>query len=350
MIQRASSGRGGVTAAAASPSGGSDLRGNNDLLTLTQPHIIAQIHRDYLLAGADVISTNTFNSTPVSQSDYRLESLVGELNLAAARLARTVADEVQRGHRAAALRCGCPRPDGSDGLAVAGCERSGFSQHHLRRTGHRLLASRACAGRRRRRCAAHRNRIRYVECQGRIVRGARGIGSRRPRLAHHDFRYDHRCLGTHVVGPDHGGVLEFHPACATRRRGAQLCARREAAAAVHRRTVAHGGHLCVRLPERRAAECVRRIRRDARRTRRDPARVCRRAVSSTWWAAAAAPHPNIFRRRPPRVAQVAPRAGAQIPPRLPPERSGAAHHRCAGACSSTSASAPTSPARPSFAS
>ncbi|MDP8986078.1 MAG: methionine synthase [Pseudomonadota bacterium] len=73
---------------------GSDLRGNNDLLTLTQPHIIAQIHRDYLLAGADVISTNTFNSTPVSQSDYRLESLVGELNLGAARLARTVADEV----------------------------------------------------------------------------------------------------------------------------------------------------------------------------------------------------------------------------------------------------------------
>ncbi len=72
----------------------SDLRGNNDLLAVTQPQIIGQIHRDYLLAGADVICTNTFNSTPVSQSDYRMESLVGELNLTAARLARQAADDV----------------------------------------------------------------------------------------------------------------------------------------------------------------------------------------------------------------------------------------------------------------
>jgi 5-methyltetrahydrofolate--homocysteine methyltransferase len=71
-----------------------DLRGNNDLLTLTQPHIIAGIHREYLLAGADVVCTNTFNSSPVSQADYGMESLVGELNLAAASLARRVADEV----------------------------------------------------------------------------------------------------------------------------------------------------------------------------------------------------------------------------------------------------------------
>ncbi|MEA3109926.1 MAG: 5-methyltetrahydrofolate--homocysteine methyltransferase [Gammaproteobacteria bacterium] len=72
----------------------SDLRGNNDLLTITQPQIIGAIHRDYLLAGADIISTNTFNSTPVSQSDYRMESLIGELNLTAARVARQAADEV----------------------------------------------------------------------------------------------------------------------------------------------------------------------------------------------------------------------------------------------------------------
>jgi 5-methyltetrahydrofolate--homocysteine methyltransferase len=72
----------------------SDLRGNNDLLAITQPKIIAAIHREYLLAGADVISTNTFNSSAVSQADYGMQSLVGELNLAAARLARQVADEV----------------------------------------------------------------------------------------------------------------------------------------------------------------------------------------------------------------------------------------------------------------
>jgi 5-methyltetrahydrofolate--homocysteine methyltransferase len=72
----------------------SDLRGNNDLLTITQPNIIAGIHREYLLAGADVISTNTFNSSAVSQADYGMQSLVGELNLGSARLARQTADEV----------------------------------------------------------------------------------------------------------------------------------------------------------------------------------------------------------------------------------------------------------------
>src|SRR5258708_28796300 len=72
----------------------SDLRGNNDLLTITQPAVIAGIHREYLLAGADVISTNTFNSNAVSQADYAMQSLVAELNQAAAQLARRVADEV----------------------------------------------------------------------------------------------------------------------------------------------------------------------------------------------------------------------------------------------------------------
>jgi 5-methyltetrahydrofolate--homocysteine methyltransferase len=71
----------------------SDLRGNNDLLSLTQPAIIEGIHRAYFDAGADVISTNTFNSTSVSQADYGLQALVGELNLESARLARKVADE-----------------------------------------------------------------------------------------------------------------------------------------------------------------------------------------------------------------------------------------------------------------
>jgi 5-methyltetrahydrofolate--homocysteine methyltransferase len=70
-----------------------DLKGNNDLLTLTQPSIIRQIHVEYLAAGADIISTNTFNSSAPSQGDYQMQGLVGELNLAAATLAREVADE-----------------------------------------------------------------------------------------------------------------------------------------------------------------------------------------------------------------------------------------------------------------
>ena len=70
-----------------------DLKGNNDLLTLTRPQLIREIHASFLAAGADIIETNTFNSSAPSQGDYRLEGLVGELNLAAARLARGIADE-----------------------------------------------------------------------------------------------------------------------------------------------------------------------------------------------------------------------------------------------------------------
>ncbi|HHJ13886.1 MAG TPA: methionine synthase [Gammaproteobacteria bacterium] len=70
-----------------------DLKGNNDLLSITQPQIIRDIHRAYLEAGADIIETNTFNSTSISLADYRQEDMVRELNFASARLAREAADE-----------------------------------------------------------------------------------------------------------------------------------------------------------------------------------------------------------------------------------------------------------------
>ncbi len=69
-----------------------DIKGNNDLLVLTQPQIISAIHTAYLEAGSDILETNTFNSTRVSQADYGMEELVYELNVTGARLARTVAD------------------------------------------------------------------------------------------------------------------------------------------------------------------------------------------------------------------------------------------------------------------
>ncbi|HEY3644852.1 MAG TPA: methionine synthase, partial [Gammaproteobacteria bacterium] len=72
-----------------------DLQGNNDLLTLTRPDVIAAIHRAYLEAGADILETNTFNSTSISQADYGTESLAYELNLEGARIARREADAVQ---------------------------------------------------------------------------------------------------------------------------------------------------------------------------------------------------------------------------------------------------------------
>ena len=71
----------------------SDLRGNNDLLTLTNPDVIGEIHAEYLKAGADILETNTFNSTTISMADYGMQSLAYELNLEGAKLARKVADD-----------------------------------------------------------------------------------------------------------------------------------------------------------------------------------------------------------------------------------------------------------------
>ncbi|EOU2463975.1 methionine synthase [Vibrio navarrensis] len=70
-----------------------DLKGNNDLLVLTQPQLIKEIHCAYLEAGADILETNTFNATTIAMADYEMESLSEEINFAAAKLAREAADE-----------------------------------------------------------------------------------------------------------------------------------------------------------------------------------------------------------------------------------------------------------------
>jgi 5-methyltetrahydrofolate--homocysteine methyltransferase len=74
---------------------GCDLKGNNDLLSLTQPHIIKEIHTQYLEAGADIIETNTFSATKTAMADYQMEELVYEINVAGAKLAREAADEME---------------------------------------------------------------------------------------------------------------------------------------------------------------------------------------------------------------------------------------------------------------
>src|SRR3984885_10781913 len=71
-----------------------DLRGNNDLLILTQPKAILDIHADYLRAGADIVATNTFSSTSIAQADYDLSGIAYEMNLEGARLARAAAERV----------------------------------------------------------------------------------------------------------------------------------------------------------------------------------------------------------------------------------------------------------------
>ena len=71
----------------------SDIKGNNDLLCLTQPQIIKDIHKEYLEAGADILETNTFNAQRISLADYHMEGLAYEINLAAAKIAREAVNE-----------------------------------------------------------------------------------------------------------------------------------------------------------------------------------------------------------------------------------------------------------------
>src|SRR5690348_7233614 len=73
-----------------------DVRGNNDLLILTQPKAIEDIHAEYLRAGADIVATNTFSSTSIAQADYDMSELAYELNHEGARLARAAADRVSK--------------------------------------------------------------------------------------------------------------------------------------------------------------------------------------------------------------------------------------------------------------
>ncbi len=77
---------------------GKDLRGNNDLLCLTRPELIRGIHEQYLTAGANILASNTFNATSISQADYGLEAVVYELNVAGARLARQACDRFTKDH------------------------------------------------------------------------------------------------------------------------------------------------------------------------------------------------------------------------------------------------------------
>jgi len=73
----------------------SDIKGNNDLLCLTQPQIIKEIHKEYLKAGADILETNTFNAQRISLADYHMEDLSYEINLAAAKIAREAVSEFE---------------------------------------------------------------------------------------------------------------------------------------------------------------------------------------------------------------------------------------------------------------
>ena len=148
-----------------------DLKGNNDLLVLTRPDIIGGIHREYLEAGADILETCTFNSTAVSQADYKLEPIVYELNVQGRRAGPPAVRRIHRRQPGqAALRRRRARPDQPHRVDLAGRQRPRLPQRHLRCPGHRLPRSHPRPDRWRRRHPARRNHFRHAQRQGRAVR------------------------------------------------------------------------------------------------------------------------------------------------------------------------------------
>ena len=171
-----------------------EVRGNNDLLNLSRPDAIREIHYAYYKAGADIVSTNTFSSTSIAQADYGLSDIAYELNCEGARLAREAANRAAQRGRPAALRRRRARADQPHRVDLAGRRQSRLPRHHLRPAAQGLWRAGARAADRRRRPAADRDDLRHAQRQGRDLRHRRAVRGARRRRAGDDLRHHHRPL------------------------------------------------------------------------------------------------------------------------------------------------------------
>ena len=240
-----------------------DLRGNSDLLCLTQPAIVRDIHAAYLAAGADIVSTNSFTATRIAQADYGLSDIAGEINEAAARLAREAADEAEAGD-------GQPRYVGG---SVGPTNRTASISPDVNDPAARNVTFPELV-------AAYRE-----SAEGLIAGGAdillvetifdtlnakaaivgleeafEATGVRLPLVISGTIT---DASGRTLERPDGRGVLGEHPPREAAARRAQLRARGEAAPRARRGAGPDRGRAARRLPQRRAAQRARRLRRDA---------------------------------------------------------------------------------------
>ena len=297
-----------------------DVTGDPDLLNLTRPDVILDVHRQYLAAGADITTTNTFTATGIGQADYGLQAYVHEMNVRGAQLARQAADEA--GGRFVA---GLDRPAERHALPVAQGRRPGVPCGDVRPGQGRVRRADRRARRGRRRPAADRDDLRHAQLQGRDRRRPRG----RAAPAAVDLGDDRRPQRPDAVGPDRRGVLELDRAREAAGRRRELLARRGGDAPARRGAVPARRHVRRLSPERRPA------RTPSAATTRRPTRPPAWSAGSpaTAWStssAAAAARPRRTSRRSP------PRRRASRPARCPRR---AATRGSAG--SSRSASAPT---------
>ena len=230
-----------------------DVRGNNDLLSLTRPDVVREIHQAYLEAGADLIETNTFGATSIAQQDYGLAHVAYDINLEAAKIAkrhlRAVFDR-----REAALRRRRARSDAEDGVDLTDVNDPGARNI----TFDELVAS---YGEQARGLLDGGVDLLIVETIFDTLNAKAALfaideeferrGARVPLMisGHGD-----RCIGPHPLGSNGRSVLELGAACTPADGWPELRTRRSADAAVHRRAGDASRHVHQRVPECRTAE------------------------------------------------------------------------------------------------
>jgi 5-methyltetrahydrofolate--homocysteine methyltransferase len=218
-----------------------DVRGNSDLLSLTQPDVIRQIHTEYLEAGADLVETNTFSAQRISQADYGMEDLAYEMNRASAALAREACDAMTE-----------RTPDKPRWVigALGPTNTTASISPDVNDPGKRNITFDALV-------EAYLEQARGLTDGGADLLLVETIFDTLNAKAGHHLGHHHRRLRPHPVRAGHRGVLELRAARAPAGDRPQLRARRGRDATVRRRAVPGRRHVRVVLPERRSAQRVR---------------------------------------------------------------------------------------------
>ena len=236
-----------------------DLKGNNDLLILTQPDAMRDIHLDYFRAGSDIVETNTFSGTSIAQADYGMEAIVYELNREGARLAREAA-------AIAAAEDGRRRFVAG---AIGPTNRTLSISPDVNNPGYRAVTFDEVR-------EAYAEQVRglidggaeiilvetifdTLNAKAAIVAARDVFGERGIALPMMISGHNHRSLRPDPVGPDARGLLALRAACRALHHRAQLRAGRARDARPHRRALAHRRHVRVRLPERGPAQRIRHV-------------------------------------------------------------------------------------------
>ncbi len=277
-----------------------DVRGNSDLLSLTQPDAIREIHRAYLAAGADIVSTNSFTATRIAQADYGLSELAYEINEAAARLAREAADEAEAadgrprfvaGSMGPTNRTGSLSPDVNDPAARNVSFEELVEAYDEAARG--LIAGGADL-------LLIETIFDTLNAKAAIFAVAGVFDDLGFRIPLDRLRDDHRRLGSHAVRADARGVLDERPPRRPAAGRAELRPWAAAAPGARRGAVTARGRGRLVAPERRPAQRARRVRRDAGADGRPPSASGRAPACSTSPGRAAGPRRSTRRRSRPR--------------------------------------------------